>query len=168
MLGWGWQCRDFWGKWGEWWDNGYVRYLGCGNGFTGLHNQNIQVYTLNVCSLLNANYTSIKVFEKKACVEVIVAWSHTSFLSSLCLSSLSGEIGDDKTCTSPFGHSPESSASYIRGTQHLVFPTKDLIFLLIPQQNDSVLSLGCVFYLQKSKDMVFEAQVVGFLKCLYK
>ena len=50
-----------------------VYYLDFGDGFTGLYIcQNIKSYTLNMCSLLYGNCTSIKsVFERKVGIQVV-------------------------------------------------------------------------------------------------
>lgn len=50
-----------------------VYYLEYGDGFTGLYiSQNIKLYTLNMCSLLYGNCTSIKsVFERKVGIQVV-------------------------------------------------------------------------------------------------
>lgn len=46
-------------------DGDYVHYLHCGDSFMSVYiGPKHQLYTLNMCSLLNINYISMKLFKK--------------------------------------------------------------------------------------------------------
>ena len=61
-MGW----KDYQGGQGKFGVDGHVHYLDCGFFLTGVYlSKFIKVYTLNMCTLLNVNYISIKLLRIK-------------------------------------------------------------------------------------------------------